>query len=138
MPTSLPVIVTAFGFHIVIPILARYLKHQILLLRLSLFLGSLIPLIIYCIWQVVIIGSIPFEGDFSLSAILTSKNQLYSLLEAMPKLTGIQGIIQISLFFCGLAIFTSLIGVSLSLWDFLRDGFSLKKWNGSQCRIITS
>src|SRR5579872_3602255 len=44
---AVPVLITSYGFHIIIPTLTTYLNHDKKKLRLTLFIGSLIPFIIY-------------------------------------------------------------------------------------------
>jgi Amino acid permeases len=52
----LPVMVTSFGFHNLIPSLSNYLKRDSKRLSLAILGGGLLPLIIYALWQVVILG----------------------------------------------------------------------------------
>lgn len=122
----LPVIVTSFGFHIILPVLVRYLDRQVWLLRMTLMIGSLIPLLLYCIWQLAIVGTIPFDGEASLSSIANHPNQLDALNQLIGAASGREWIQSVALFFCSFAILTSLVGVSVSLWDFLEDGLSRK------------
>lgn len=118
LSSPLPVLVTAFGFHIIIPVLIRYLDRNAAVLRYCLAIGSLIPLLIYCAWQLCVMGSIP------LSELTSNPDQLSSLIHSMTIITGNKWVETASSLFCAFAILTSLIGVALSLWDFLIDGLS--------------
>ncbi len=121
---SVSVVLTTFGFHIIIPTLTTYLDHDTRLLKLAIFIGSLIPFIIYILWQLFVIGVIPPYGDVSLLAANKSGGQVTSLINQVLSSGAIK--IASSIFaFC--AIVTSLLGVSLSLHDFLSDGLKLKK-----------
>lgn len=127
--TTLPVVVGAFGFHIIIPTLVHYLHRQLKPLRYTLLIGSLIPLILYLLWVTTIMGALPNSGPHSLTSLLDSSNQLHHFVQLAQTHTQIYGIGQCLTLFSFCAILTSLIGVSLSLWDFLEDGMKdLQCW----------
>lgn len=132
----LPVLVTAFGFHIIIPSLVQYLNRDVKLLRICLFLGSLIPLIIYLVWQTAIAGALPLHGEVGIFSILNSEDQLGRLNNVMMQITANPYIYYLSSIFSIFAILTSLLGVSLSLWDFFIDGFSAYKWSNNKIILI--
>ena len=81
-----PFLFSAFGFHNIIPPLTEYLKRDVKVLRRSIVLGTLIPLIFYILWQVLIIGSIPQD---LLSKTLAAGEPVTS---ALPKHTYVKGI----------------------------------------------
>jgi tyrosine-specific transport protein len=122
---SIPVVLTAFGYHIIIPSLTTYLKHDAKLLRLAIIWGSIIPIIIYLFWQVIVLGVVP-QG-------LLSRAWLLGLSATEPLAATLSNpiIAKAALFFSFFAIVTSFLGVSLSLSDFLTDGLKIKKtWEG--------
>lgn len=115
---ALPILITSFGFHIVIPNLRDYLHSDVKKLRRAIFIGSLIPLIIYLLWEAVIVGIIPLVGSGGgLSSMI---NDLSSSLNR-PILGFIVN------FFTDVAITTSFLGVSMGLLHFIRDGFFLNR-----------
>lgn len=59
---ALPVLIISFGFHNMIPSLAMYLKGDVGRLRTTVLVGSLIPLLIYLLWEAVMLGIIPVQG----------------------------------------------------------------------------
>ena len=59
---ALPILFTAFTFQIIIPTLMTYMKRDVPKIRLAIFLGSSIPLVIYLIWEFLILGIVPPEG----------------------------------------------------------------------------
>jgi len=123
---ALPVIIASFGYHIIIPSLTTYMNHDRKRLRWIIFFGSLTPLVIYILWQFLILGIIPLGGEFGLmSAWQTGTSaSLSHFVQNRWVLTGAH-------FFAFFAIVTSFLGVSLSLSDFLTDGFKIKKsWEG--------
>jgi len=124
MSVAFPITVTAFGFHIIIPVLVRYLDRNVQMLKSCLLIGSTIPLLIYLGWQISVQGALPFEGVNGLALITQGENQLQALIHSLSEITGSAIIARIASFFCAFAILTSLLGVSISLWDFFRDLFA--------------
>ncbi|MCB1080831.1 MAG: tyrosine transporter, partial [Chlamydiia bacterium] len=123
-----PVVITSFGYHIIIPSLTTYMNHDRKKLRWILMIGSLLPLIIYVLWQVLILGVVPIEGKESLveawRAGASATQPLTQILKSKWIKIGAH-------FFSFFAIVTSFLGVTLSLSDFLTDGFKIKKsWEG--------
>lgn len=128
---SLPIVVTAFGFHVIIPSLVSYLERDERMLQKALFWGSIIPLIAYILWQMACLGSIPltgqnsiawgYENDINGAALLAHQTKSYLVAVGAD-------------FFSFCAILTSFLGVSLSLFDFLKD--ALKKYSWAQSRKV--
>ena len=118
---AMPVFFSAFGFHNVIPSLSTYLKRDRKALRSSIFWGSLIPLIVYIVWQWLIIGSIPKEDIiYALKTGVAITDTFQTQLSHPYFITCIR-------FFSFFAIVTSMLGVSFSMVDFLGDGLKVKK-----------
>ena len=125
---AIPVVITSFGYHIIIPSLTTYMNHDRKKLRLALLLGSLIPLLIYILWEVVILGIVPLEGKYSLVGAwkggISATSPLVHIVNNKWIRIGAN-------FFSFFAIVTSFLGVTLSLSDFLTDGLKIKKsWEG--------
>lgn len=116
-----PVLFSAFGFHNVIPSLASYFNRNVRVLRLSIWFGTGIPLIIYILWQWLIIGAVP-PG-----AIQTALGKGLPATAALESLTGMTWIIEAGRYFAFFAVITSMLGVAFSMVDFLGDGFNLKR-----------
>jgi aromatic amino acid transport protein len=118
---ALPVILTAFGFHIVIPSIAPYLNYNVGSLKQVLFFSSLLPLIIYILWIMALLGTLPYEGEMGFRALAQGDGSLSSLMLAVnhwrptPWLNGVINI------FANFAMITSFLGVSLGLFDCLHD-----------------
>lgn len=125
---ALPLLVTTFGYHVIIPSLKFYLKENVNVLVKTILLGGAIPLLVYVIWQIVILLLIPVFGDQGLvSELFASKNPGNSITNYLIT-SGQHKSVLIFLFsfmFC--AISSSLIGVSWALHDFLADGFKITK-----------
>ncbi len=121
---SLSVVLTTFGYHIIIPTLTTYLDHDKRLIKWAIFIGSLIPFVIYFVWQLLVMGVVPLGGEFSLMSANESGSQITMTLSKLLN-SPWMGIAVRIFAFC--AIVTSLLGVSLSLHDFLADGLKIKK-----------
>ncbi|MGR6839862.1 aromatic amino acid transport family protein [Aliivibrio wodanis] len=125
--TALPVIFTSFGFHGSIPAIVNYLELDIKKIRLSLLIGSSLPLIIYLFWQGITLGQLS-QADFE------QVEGLGHFILTIQQSIDMSFIQQALSLFADLALLTSFIGVSLGLFEFLRD--SSKKWQ--QSSIITA
>ncbi|WP_386688699.1 aromatic amino acid transporter [Lonepinella sp. MS14437] len=113
-----PVFFTAFGFHGSIPSLNAYLGGNVKALRISILTGSLITLIIYILWQ------LSTHGVLSQSVfldILQKDPTLNGLVTATREITGSNAISSTVKIFSALALITSFLGVSLGLFDCVKD-----------------
>jgi tyrosine-specific transport protein len=118
------VVATSFGFHIIIPSLTTYLDHDLKKLKTTIFIGSLIPVIVYIIWEWLALGVIPLHGE---SGIIQGYIKGTNGAQLLSETIGSGMISVIARCFAFFAIITSFLGVSLSLCDFLADGFKIKK-----------
>lgn len=121
---SVSVVLTTFGYHIIIPTLSTYLEHDSKLLKRAILIGSLIPFLIYLIWQFLVMGVIPVFGESSLTDAAEKGLQITFFLKKFFQNPWVGLSVRGFAFF---AIVTSLLGVSLSLSDFLADGLKIKK-----------
>lgn len=127
---SASVVLTTFGFHIIIPTLTTYLEHDSKLLKKAIFIGSLIPFVIYVVWQALVMGMVPVSG---LSEAAAQGVQVTFVLQTVLTSPWVVKGVQ---FFAFFAIVTSLLGVSLSLSDFLSDGLKIKKTHWGKIFIV--
>lgn len=124
MVLAMPVLFSAFGFHNVIPSLCTYLKRDKKALRFAVFWGSVLPLVVYLIWQWLIIGAIPQE------VIAKTLADGTPITAAFSAVTGEGFFDQVGRFFAFFAIVTSTLGVAFSMVDFLGDGLKIKERRG--------
>lgn len=118
------IIATSFGFHIIIPTLTSYFKRDVPQIKKAIFFGSMIPLLVYCIWEALALGIIPLQGEYSIMQGYQTGMDGTRLLSGTLQQPSISVIAKFLSFF---AIVTSFLGVSLSLTDFLADGLGIKK-----------
>lgn len=112
---AIPIIFTSFGFHVCIATLVRYLDGDSLSLRKVLLIGSTIPLICYVLWLLVTLGTVGSEQVHALNGSLPR------LVTALQKVTDHNIISQMIALFADLALLTSFLGVTLSLYDFIAE-----------------
>lgn len=125
--TALPVIFTSFGFHGSIPAIVNYLDLDIKKIKTSLLIGSSLPLVIYLFWQGITLGQLS-QSEFEQ---INGLNQFITTIQQSIDHQFIQFALSL---FADLALLTSFIGVSLGLFEFLRD--SSKQWQKSS--VITA
>lgn len=120
----LPVVFTSFGFHVNIPSIVDYMDGDQRKLKRIFIIGSAIPLIIYLLWQLMVLGSIE---QHAFIAILKDQSSIQGLLVAIRQMVNL-GIISISFnVFASAALVTSFLGVSLGLFDYIADLFKTNK-----------
>ncbi|RRN03753.1 amino acid permease [Bibersteinia trehalosi] len=126
-----PVFFTSFGFHVAIPSINKYLDGDVRRLRFAIIAGTAIPLVAYILWQMATHGVF---SQMQFVEIIRKDPTLNGLVEATFQATGssfISGSVRI---FSALALITSFLGVSLSLFDCLDD--LLKRVNVKANRIV--
>ena len=121
--TAVMPVITSFGFAIIMPSLRVYLESNVQLLRKTIFYGSLIPLICYLLWDLIVQGVIE---SGKLLAFAASDHAVALLTNTLSTLTHDSLIGELTHLFTIICITTSFLGVSLCLIDFLRDGLGLK------------
>ena len=126
-PTSISVTVVAFTCAIIIPSLRTYFGDDVKTLRKAIFIGTLIPLLCYIAWDMVIMGVIPIEGTPGLKQILHSATTNSDLVIALTTLLHKDTISLLAKFFTSICMATSFLSISLSLSDFLSDGLRVTK-----------
>jgi tyrosine-specific transport protein len=125
---GIPLIITSFGFHIIIPTLTSYMRHNVKKLKLALVIGSFIPFLIYILWEFLILGIVKVSGNNSLAQMyIEGQASTEALIGILIDVINKPWIAKIANFFSFFAIITSFIGVTLSLADFITDGFKIKR-----------
>jgi tyrosine-specific transport protein len=124
---AVPVVILSFTSHIIVPSLRNYLGGDVGKLKRALFFGSLIPLVFYLVWEFLIIGMLPLTGKYGLDSIGGSPHPVAGLTDALNVILGIPWVAVVVGLFSFFALVTSFFGVALSLYDFLADGFKIKK-----------
>lgn len=121
---ALPVSFVAFAYQGIIPTLFNYMDHNINKTRVSILVGSFLPLILYIVWQFLILGIVPLEGFGGLKQALENGDNSVASLKYFISSPWVYFFSQ---FFAFFALVTSFFGVTLGLMDFLSDGLKIRK-----------
>ncbi len=121
---SMPIAITSFGFHNIVPTLTTYMDHDVKKIKKAIIIGASLPFFIYVVWNWLVLGIVPLTGGGGLAEAMTSGSS------AVKPLLGVlqnKNIIVASTIFAFCAVLTSFLGVSLAFMDFIADGLSIKK-----------
>ncbi|HBB52947.1 MAG TPA: tryptophan/tyrosine permease [Legionellales bacterium] len=129
---NLSILITSFGFASIVPSLRDYWRNDIAALKKIIFWGSLTPLVCYLIWNLVIMGSV---GQDALNALVSSAHATSGVGKALLEKTSSESILGLFDFFSCICMLTAFLSVSLGLYDFLADGFKMKK-SGLQGKTV--
>ncbi|WP_373741004.1 aromatic amino acid transport family protein, partial [Neisseria sp.] len=91
----------------------------------ALWIGTLIALVIYVLWQLAIQGNLP-RGEFA--PVIAAEGQVSVLIKTLSKFVATGSMDLVLTFFAYMAIATSFLGVTLGLFDYIADIF---KWDDS-------
>ncbi|XP_022133500.1 uncharacterized protein LOC111006064 isoform X2 [Momordica charantia] len=122
-PTTIPVIIFALVYHDVIPVLCAYLEGDLHRLRVSVLLGSFIPLLALLIWDAIALG---------LSA---QADQVVDPVELLLRVrwSGVSYMVE---WFSLLAVGTSMLGTLLSFSEFFKEQLSNISLNFSITKTV--
>lgn len=123
---TIMILITSFGFAIIVPNLRDYFNDDIKTLKKVILIGSLIPLICYLAWDAVIIGSLPSEGTDGLASLMNNPHTTSALASLLTTKVNSPTISALFNFFTSICMLTAFLGVSLCLYSFLADGLKLR------------
>ncbi len=118
---ALPVVFTAFTYQVIIPTLVTYMEKNAKKIRLTIILGTSIPLVIYVVWEVLILSILPYD------ALVEAKNAGQNAIQPLKSITGHPLLFQIGKAFAFFTLTASYIALALAFLDFLSDGLKIKK-----------
>lgn len=121
-PSALPLLVIAFGFHNMIPSLTAYLNGNLKRVRITIIGGSLMALVVYLIWEILVLGIVPIDGPNGLMDSLTKDREASQAIAAIIHSPLVKAFSQALAFF---ALLTSFLAQSLSLVHFWADGLKI-------------
>lgn len=124
MCTVLPLSFTSFAYQGIVPTLTQYLGSDPWRVRRAILIGSSLPFFCYVLWEGLILGIVPLQGEGGLAQTLQQGGTaIYPLKQAV----GDPTVILVGEFFAFFALVTSFLGVTLGLRDFLADGLGVEK-----------
>lgn len=117
---ALPVCLASFGFHGNVPSLVNYYNKQAKPVARSILWGSLLALSIYLLWQLAVQGNLP-RTEFA--PVVEADGDVAVLLNALSQYVTTDAVAQFLNAFAYMAIASSFLGVTLGLFDYIRDLF---------------
>lgn len=117
---SIPLFLTGFSFQMIIPSLANYLQRDSKKLRYSIFLGTSLTLIIYILWNIVIL-SLMSTHESTIIGYNDGRMPIYNI-----KSIGLWFYTSIHCFSL-FALATSFLGLAWGLMGFFSDWMKLRK-----------
>ncbi|MDQ6228010.1 tryptophan permease, partial [Pseudomonas aeruginosa] len=115
---TLPFCLTSFGYHGNVPSLMKYYGKDPQRISCSLWIGTLIALAIYLLWQASTLGTIPRE---QFKGIIAGGSNVGTLVEYLHRITASDSLNALLTTFSNLAVASSFLGVTLGLFDYLAD-----------------
>lgn len=132
----IPFFITAFGFHNMIPTVNEYLNGNRSRLIWAISISGLLICFIYIFWTIGVQSMIPLHGEISIENSFRKGEIATQPIVQLIQNPFIQLAATSLAFF---AIITSLLGQSLSLFDFIADGLKIpksRKGKAILCAII--
>ena len=122
---AIPIYFTAFAFHGSIPTLISYLDGNKKNIYKSILIGSLLPLVVFTLWQLITLGT--------LGGTLTGTEDVGVFITRLTEKTGNPYLAFLTNAFALTGMATSFLGVSLGLFDYISEWF--KRENDIKTRL---
>lgn len=127
---SLPILFAAFTYQVIIPSLMNYMDQNVKKVRLSIFIGSSIPLFIYLFWELAVLGILPVP--ILVEAASAGQNAIGPMKAIVPE------VFLIGKYFAFFALTTSFIPMALAFFDFLADGLKWEKKGSKRATLCAA
>lgn len=121
---TLPLLLAVFSFQCIVPSITIYLRKSVRHIKIAIIGGMALAFVVYALWQLLVLGSVPLEGEVSLRTAFAegaAATQYYQQMVQNPWVAAAAA------FFAFFAITTSFLGIGLGLFDFLSDGLKIPK-----------
>jgi tyrosine-specific transport protein len=118
---AFPVLFTAFTYQLIIPTLMTYMDRNVKKVRLAIILGSSIPLLVYLVWEFLILGIIPVD-----QLVMANIREETAVMPLRNMLNN-PAVFHVGSIFAFFVLTTSYIALALAFLDFLADGLKVKK-----------
>lgn len=131
-----PIFVLAFFNQTIIPSLRLYIGDNVKILKRIIICSAIFCGLIYLLWLTVTLGIVPILGDNSFTSLAQNNGSVSEFIQIMEQIIHSKWAISSINWFSSIALTTSFLGTTLSLFDFLADG--LKTPNTAIGRLKTS
>ncbi len=115
------IVATSFGFHASIPFIYKYLDRDASSYNKAIAYGNILVAIVYMVWIVLTIGTIPYDGANSFISIWSANDDLSIFISSLCVIVKSDILRSFINTFVVLAIVTSLLGVAAGLFDFVLE-----------------
>ena len=134
---SLLFLINAFGFHIIIPTVRNSLKlGELKKMYPIIWLGALIPVVLYLLWYVVSISLLPIDFINSNAEQIPMERWGVLITETIKQASE-SDVIYFSLILLHFTfVLTSIIGISLALYDLISDFFHTRGFQNNHILIV--
>lgn len=117
-----PLFFTSFGFHGSISTIVDYIGLNPKKLKFTFMIGSLVPLVVYIIWELIALGSVSLTGPNGFYHIKSTGGDLGAFTKVLSNVSSNSTWMQpLSQTFTFLAIVTSFLGVGIGLYHFMQE-----------------
>ncbi|KAJ8766042.1 hypothetical protein K2173_020558 [Erythroxylum novogranatense] len=123
VPATIPVMIFSLVYHDLIPVLCAYLGGDLKRLRVSVLLGSLVPLFALLVWDAVALG-IASQADQTVDPVELLINVRWGGLSYMVEAFSL------------LAVGTSMIGTLLGFSEFFKEQLRKLSWRSPPSQLL--
>jgi tyrosine-specific transport protein len=124
---AIPVLFTSYGFQVIFHTLTNFCDKNPVILKRSIFWGSLIPAIVYIIWTVSTLGVLYRYAPQEYQQLLAGKLEVGQFIQVLAQ-TASWPLVQILASVISiLAIMKSSIGVGLGLFEAWQEQFNIRR-----------
>jgi tyrosine-specific transport protein len=130
----IPIIFLIFGYQLILPTLYIYLEKDVTEMKKAIFIGSFISLLVFFLWLLTTLASIPRFGDNSFHDFLSSTggDNVANFFDFIGQVQSHDITKSLMNIFSNLALITSFLGITLSLKDYIFDLKPIKKTSNPQ------
>ncbi len=125
IPGTFSMLLTTFGFSIVLPSLAAYLDRDRRKLYLALMIGSIVIILAYVAWELISFGVIG-PGDSGLTGFAQSQDKGTAVINALTNIVKKPAFTTCGFGVMLTAVLTSFLGVGHCLFHYLKDALPIK------------
>lgn len=137
IPATLSMLLTTFGFAIVMPSLATYLNQDKKKLYTALMIGSLVIILAYIAWEFISFGVIGPQ-ETGLAGFAKSQDKGIAVINTLSHIVQKPSFTTFGFGVMLTAVLTSFIGVGLCLYHYLKDALPIKNLRAKSITAILS
>ena len=123
---SMPLLLTTFGFSVVVPSITEYLEYDARQIKSAIILGSFLALVGYVIWEWVTLGHIPRTGPDGFNLLYRYGDNGTGVIHAFSVATANRWATSAGQLFAIFADVTSFFGIALALMHCLKEWLPIK------------